>query len=234
MNSYEFLKYMTVHMEGTCDIDMLGEEMESSATGFYVKLNINGELVPVIVTAKHFANSSAMTTFTLHYIDNNNIVTLPITMPVRWILSEYKDIAYCEVRSIEEKFKKITGHSMFYTAIKEDDIVSEDEYKNINILSEVVMLGYPKGKGSTHHKYPLFKKGYLASSPSDFYENNMGYVDISSISGYSGSPLILNNSTLKLVGVLVQTFSEEDKKTRADMGMYVNADCILEFKKNFS
>ena len=140
MNSCDFLKYMTVHMEGTCDIDMLSEEMENSATGFYVKLNINGKIVPVIVTAKHFANNATIVTFTLHYTKNSNIVTLPITMPVQWIALENKDIACCRLEPIEDKFKKITGHSMFYTVIKENDIVSEDEIKNINILRNLKVL----------------------------------------------------------------------------------------------
>lgn len=93
---------------------------------------------------------------------------------------------------------------MFYTAISEKDIITKAEFSEVNILSEVLTIVYPKGASSTHHEFPLFKKGYISSLPGNFAEDGEGYLDLCAEEGCSGSPIFLNNSQLKLVGVLVQ------------------------------
>lgn len=118
---------------------------------------------------------------------------------------------------------------MFYTAISEKDIMTKEEFNKINILSEVLTIGYPKGISSTHHKFPLFKKGYISSLPSDFTEDREGYLDLCAEEDYSGSPIFLNNSQIKLVGVLVQCIGNSKKPQSTTI--YVSADKILDLIK---
>ena len=101
------------------------------------------------------------------------------------------------------------------------------EFSKLNILSEILAIGYPLGKSSTHHQFPLFKKGYLSSSPSDFAEDCEGYLDLCTSQGMSGAPIILNCSPLSLVGVLVQ-YIKNDKCTTPSTGIYVSADKVLD------
>lgn len=223
MNSYDFLKYLTVNINAK----NISEDKPHicSATGFYAIINNT----PVIVTARHFViPTESAITVSVHYKENDTIITIPITANVRWYCSDEYDIAYCKVKPIAEKFKEITGKDMFYTAISEKDIMTKEEFNKINILSEVLTIGYPKGISSTHHKFPLFKKGYISSLPSDFAEDREGYLDLCAEEGYSGSPIFLNNSQIKLVGVLVQCIGNSKKPQSTTI--YVSADKILEIK----
>ena len=152
MNTYEILKFLTVKLTASKAVDK--ELSTCIATGFYIILNGS----PVIVTAKHFTDETELhVTITAHYKENGTVVSLPVTAYVEWIMSEEFDIAYCKVEPFEKKFKEITGHDMFYTALSENNIMTKDEFAQLNILSEVVTLSYPLGESSTHHQFPLFE-----------------------------------------------------------------------------
>ena len=224
MKSYEILKFLTVKLTASKTSD--AEHSTCVATGFYVILNGT----PVIVTAKHFAeDTDEHVTITAHYKENNKIISLPVTAYVEWIASAEFDIAYCKVEPFEKKFKEITGHNMFNTALSENNIMTKEEFSQLNILSEVVTLSYPLGSSSTHHSFPLFKKGYISSNPADFTEDGEGYLDLCSECGMSGAPIILNDSPLKLLGILVQNIKSERSLTPST-AIYVSADKILDMK----
>lgn len=225
MNSYEYLKFLTVKLTADKLADTKGQTC--TATGFYVV--ING--AAYIVTAKHFAEETEQNvTIAVHYTDSDTVVTVPITAYVEWDASEEYDIAYCKIKPFEKKFKEITRHNMFYTAISEKNIMTKDELSKLNILSEILTMGYPSGASSTHHEFPLFKKGYLSSSPSDFAEDGEGYLDLCISQGMSGAPIILNDSPLSLVGVLVQ-YIRDKKNITPNTAIYVSADKVIDMIK---
>ena len=225
MNSYEYLKFLTVKLTAEKLADTKGRTC--TATGFYVVLNG----AAYIVTAKHFAEGTEQNvTIAAHYTDHNTVITVPVTAFVEWFVSDEFDIAYCLVKPFEKKFKEITGHNMFYTAISEKNIMTKDDLSKLNILSEILTMGYPSGASSTHHEFPLFKKGYLSSSPSDFAEDGEGYLDLCISQGMSGAPIILNDSPLSLVGVLVQ-YIRDKKNITPNTAIYVSADKVLDMIK---
>ncbi len=220
MNSYDFLKYLTVNLSSEL---VCKENSACTATGFYAIIKNK----PVIVTAQHFTETTAETvTITGHYAEKDSVISFPVTAKVNWTCSEEYDIAYCEVKSFAENFKEITGKEMFYTAIQEKDIATKEDLSKIGILNEIMTIGYPRGRSSTHHEFPLFKKGYISSATRDFAEDGKGYLDLSAEGGFSGAPVLLNNSELKLIGILIEAVAENDipKST----SLYVSADKILE------
>ena len=226
MNSYEFLKFLTVSLNAKQLSDT--KENICRATGFYV--TIDG--AAYIVTAKHFAEDTEQNvTISAHYIEDSTLVTLPITAYVEWEVYDEFDIAYCSIKPFEKKFKEITGRGMFYTTLSGKNIMTKEEFCELNILSEVVSMGYPLGASSTHHEFPLFRKGYLASMPRDFTEDGEGYLDMRAEEGMSGSPIILNDSPLKLVGVLVQYIRDKQNITPST-AIYVSADKVLDMIKD--
>ena len=230
MNSYEVMKYLTVHMQG---FKRTGEEnvlQKVTATGFFAFLNINGVGTDVIFTAKHFAQKISRVVFRLHYKDNGNLITVPISAEVQWHFSEDADLAYCEFKPIEERFRKITGRRVYAAALTQKDILTEKQLKEIGILDEVVMVGYPEGEASTHHKFPLFSKGYVASRPKDTIEDGEGFVNISGMGGFSGAPIFLNTTGLKFLGVLVSGITDGTSEV-SGMCRYVPAYEILRFLK---
>lgn len=221
MNSYEFLKYLTVNITAK---SLRKESAEATATAFYVRL----KNTTLLVTAKHFAaNTESIVQVPVHYKENNTIVTIPVTAPVEWTASEEYDIAFCDINPIVQKFKAITVKEMHYSVIPEKDIITRAEFNKIPILSEVLTLGYPSSYYSTHHQWPLFKLGRISSLPSDFAEDGEGFLDLYAETGCSGSPIILNNSELKLIGILVKGTSKKTGTTS-----YVSADKLLEMSEN--
>ena len=227
MARYEFLKYLTVYMKGYKKTESKNIFEECTATGFFAKLNIKGKNTVIIITAKHFAEEMERVTFYLHYKENDKVETIPISKSVKWHCAKESDLAYCELKPVEERFKKITGREIYATAVTEKEILTENELKNLSVLNELVMVGYPKGESSTHHKYPLFKKGYTASLPKDANEDSEGYVDMSAIGGFSGSPIFLYKDKFKFLGVLVGGVTDNSEECSA-MSLYVPSHKVLE------
>lgn len=226
MNSFEVIRYLTVHMQGFKRTGKENVLQKVTATGFFAFLNINGVGTDIIITAKHFADEISRVVFILHYKENGKLITVPVSSEVQWNFSEDTDLAYCEFKPIEERFRKITGRSVYAAALTQKDILTEKQLKDINILDEVVMVGYPEGEASTHHKFPLFSKGYVASLPKDTVEDGEGFLNIPAIGGFSGAPVFLNTTGLKFLGVLVSGIMEEDSDSSV-MCKYVPAYKIL-------
>lgn len=133
--------------------------------------------------------------------------------------------------SVEDRFKKITGKDIYATAITENDILTENELKELSVLDEIIMVGYPKGESSTYHKYPLFKKGYTASLPKGTIEDGEGYVDMTAIGGFSGSPIFFDSGKLNLLGVLVGGLADNSNDCSA-ISLYVPSYRIFELIKD--
>ena len=228
MNSYEVMKYLTVHMQGFKRTGKENVLQKVTSTGFFAFLNVNGVGTDVIFTAKHFADEISRVVFMLHYKDNGKLITVPVSAEVQWNFSEDADLAYCEFKPIEERFRKITGRRVYAAALTQKDILTEKQLKDINILDEVVMVGYPEGEASTHHKFPLFSKGYVASLPKDTVEDGEGYLNIPAIGGFSGAPIFLNTAGLKFLGVLVSGITDGSSEV-SGMCKYVPAYKILRF-----
>jgi len=226
MNSFEVIRYLTVHMHGYKRIGKENVLQKVTATGFFAFLNINGVRKDIIITAKHFADEISRVVFMLHYKENGKLVTVPVSTEVEWNFSEDADLAYCEFKPIEERFRKITGRRVYAAALTQKDFLTEKQLNEINILDEVVTAGYPAGESSTHHKFPLFSKGYVASLPKDTVEDGEGFLNIPAIGGFSGAPIFLNTAGLKFLGVLVSGIMEEDSDSSV-MCKYVPAYKIL-------
>ena len=94
------------------------------------------------------------------------------------------------------------------------------------------MPGYPGGSFSTPMNYPLFRKGWLASPPSDNFANGNGFVDITASGGSSGSPLLLCGENAKLIGILDRTVMD-NQQSSADLGVYIDAYHLLKFKEEY-
>ena len=230
MNNYDYLKHLTVYVEGYERTRKESVLQKITATGFFATLVINGKETNIILTANHFAEKLNRVTFWLRYMDEDRLVTVPISSKVEWNYCDDADIAYCELEPIEKRFKKITGRNIYATVVTEDRILKQDELENICLLDDVITVGYPNGEASTHHKYPIFKKGYIASLPKDCVEDKEGYIDLSAIGGCSGSPVFLDTTPPKFLGVLVSGAADSSLESSC-VSMYVPGYMVLEFVK---
>lgn len=175
----------------------------SFGTGYFYNFNIDDAIVPVIITNKHVVNykQDETMTFYLHLLneENESNENYKVTMTTNWIFHSSKDLCFCFVNPVFEFVKKQTGKNVFYIAIDETILPTQEMLEELSALEELVMVGYPIGLWDEKNNFPIFRKGYTASHPAiDFNEKGIGLVDMACFPGSSGSPIyVLNEGSYK-------------------------------------
>ncbi len=181
------------------------------------------------LTAKHFVEESDRIIFWMRCQKGDGVITVPISKTLTWEYIKDSDLAYCDLKELAETFEKITGKKPCATVVTEQHMASDKDIGNYVVLQDLIVVGYPLGKGSTWHKYPLFKKGYTSSYPKDALEDGAGYIDVCAIGGFSGAPIFIDGEELKFLGVLTSGLSEQDEKF-TPISMYAPAVKLLELE----
>lgn len=170
----------------------------SAGTGYFYNFNIDGAIVPVIITNKHVVdnNQNATMTFFLHLCDgeNESNESYQITLTTDWIFHSNKDLCFCFVNPVFEFVRNTTGKKVFYRAIDESIIPTQEMLEDLSVFEDVVMVGYPIGLWDERNNFPIFRRGYTASHPAiDFNKPGIGVVDMACFPGSSGSPIYIIN-----------------------------------------
>ena len=226
MIKYDKIKYLTVLIKNTDE-----NGVESLGTGFFIKFNIDGKPVPVIVTVKHVIENAKETYMFFHYKPNGgkHIAVLQFPCKEKWIFSKQSELCCCPLHTLNEEFLELTGSNIYACFLNEKNILKKEELNNIDAVSEVIMAGYPAGVYSSPFVYPVLRKGNLAAAPSDNIVNQKGYADIASVGGSSGSPLLLYGENAKLIGIINQTVMENPFSS-ADLGIYIYSYNLFDLK----
>lgn len=170
----------------------------SSGTGYFYNFEIDGAIVPAIITNKHVVNfkQNATMTFFLHLQngDDESNESYQVTLITDWIFHSTKDLCFCFVNPVFEYVRKQTGKNVFYIAIDESILPTQKMLEDLSALEELVMVGYPIGLWDKKNNLPIFRKGYTAAHPAiDFNEAGIGLVDMACFPGSSGSPIYILN-----------------------------------------
>lgn len=76
----------------------------------------------------------------------------------------------------------------------EQYIPSSDELKELDVVEDVLMVGYPSRNWDEANNQPIFRKGITATHPFlNFNGKKEFYIDAGVFSGSSGSPVVLFN-----------------------------------------
>ena len=135
-------------------------------------------------------------TFFVHLLneENESNESCSVTLTTDWIFHSCKDLCFCFVSSVFETVRKMTGKEVFYSAIDESIIPTQEMLENLSALEELVMVGYPIGLWDKINNLPIFRKGYTVSHPAiDFNDAGIGLVDMACFPGSSGSPIYILN-----------------------------------------
>ena len=142
--------------------------------------------------------------------------------------SDNYDICCCDLSKINKDFEKMIGFPIYYKYISGDSMLKKGELKDVEVLQQVVMLGYPGSMKNTAFAYPIVSKGTLAVPPKDNVANDEGYINMATVGGHSGSPLLLKTEKgYALLGILTKSLMENPISS-ADIGMYVDAYRLLD------
>lgn len=97
------------------------------------------------------------------------------------------DLAAIMIGPIMQKYHE----SLFVPYLSPTEIANEDEMKDINVMHDVIMIGYPDGISDTTNHMPIFRKGITATRPDlDYNGEKVFLIDASCFPGSSGSPII--------------------------------------------
>ena len=144
-----------------------------------------------------------------------------------WEKSDNYDICCCDLSKINKEFEKLMGFHIYSKYISSDSILSEKNLKDVDVLQEVVMLGYPGSMKNTAFAYPIVSKETVAVPPNDNVANDKGYINMATVGGHSGSPLLLKiDKGYALLGILTQSLMDNPLSS-ADIVMCVDAYRLL-------
>ena len=167
-------------------------------TGYFFNFQLDNAIVPVIITNKHVVNNNPdeTMTFQVHLTSDGKTDegNHSIEFTTHWVFHPNQDLCYTYCNAILEQIPKITRKQVFYRALTSDLIYDEGKLKELSMMEEVVMVGYPTGLYDSTHNYPIFRHGYTAAHPGyDFNNKGIGLIDAACFPGSSGSPVFIIN-----------------------------------------
>jgi hypothetical protein len=196
----ERLLLCTVRIEVTVANDVL------PATGFLFLFEPPGrEPVAAVVTNKHALKDATAVAFFFHTVTNvrEDVGTLTgqaqridLPDPVQgWLHhpDEAVDLCAYPCGEIVAKTEADAGVKMVQHHITKEIVWSDEQLASeFSAVEDVLMVGYPAGLWDEAHNLPLFRRGITATPASvDFDGKPEGLVDIASVGGSSGSPIVI-------------------------------------------
>jgi hypothetical protein len=170
-----------------------------SGTGFFFNFAFDDIDVPVIFTNMHVVNynTQEVVTFFLHTTSNGiepDEQSIQINFRPDWIFHTDKDLCFCFVNPLFQQIKQATKKDVFYSPLREENILMPDQSNILSAIEDVIMVGYPNGLWDEKNNLPLYRKGITASHPAtNFNRENIGAVDMACFPGSSGSPIFILN-----------------------------------------
>lgn len=114
-----------------------------------------------------------------------------------------------------------TGKHAFLRPITLDDVADPSVFQNLDVTASVLFVGFPNGMFDETHYLPIFRRGYVATTPDvDFNGSPVFLIDASVFPGSSGSPVftvgdrdIGGTPALKLLGIVAAVYTQPTEGT---------------------
>lgn len=193
------LLYSTVMVVAT-----LANGETSTGTAFFYQFKIDAErVVPLLVTNKHVVSGAKTVKFLVHEAVVNTetgkrepgTTSFEVIVPGGLFIEHPGDVDLCAMPfELLRPLALQQGKEIFYISLTEELIPGDDKLRELSVLEDVVMVGYPIGLSDLANNFPIIRKGITASHPYvDFNGKPWAVVDIASFPGSSGSPVLLLN-----------------------------------------
>lgn len=210
MNLSEQLLRTTVRIESDCVVHTEKGDMQGLKTGTGFFFNYSCEIgdVPLLVTNKHVLADVLVTRVLLTLADENGNPTqtmFPLKIApsdVNWVKHPDPDVDLCAmpIAPIVETMSNM-GHTAFFKAFGASDIPNDDQMRNIDAISEILMIGYPDGMWDALNNLPIARRGITATPYHYDYQGRREFlIDCACYGGSSGSPVLLRESGMLRTG----------------------------------
>lgn len=198
-----------LYMHSTYFTEVLDENFNlcSTATSFLYAYNLKKGCTTfniAMITNRHVVENAKYIRYKFNINNEYNEIipgkTIQITFDEKQIKNfvfhpSGMDLAALDITDIFIDYKDNKSINLNLTPITPIQIPDENEWKSLNSIEEVIMIGYPKGIWDHINNLPVFRKGITATHPSyDFKGNPEFLIDAACLPGSSGSPVFLNNT----------------------------------------
>lgn|GEM_PF-233667 len=205
---------------------------EAQGTSFFVSYktefeNQKKEMV-FLVTNKHVIENSISQKIYLHYKDKNGYPVLDKHKEIdlqksehNWISDKNSDITILNLSASIEKYK-----DLYFKTIPLFLEKLQPKESDIDVIEDVIFIGYPNGLYDKKNLLPIVRKGITASSYNfDFDGEPKFLIDASVFQGSSGSPVFildtgkfvdgkkvnLAGNRVYFLGILASVYFKDDK-----------------------
>lgn len=195
----EQLCYSTTRIE--CETK---DGQSGTGTGFFFNLLNNGnQSLPTLITNRHVAEGMTKGRFRLTKSDKdgNPIKDQHFTLDFSadfeklWTFHPDPNVDLCAmpIGQLLSAAQKLNS-TLFYRTFDKSLIPTETQLEDIDVVEDILMLGYPNGIWDAHNNMPIIRKGTTATHPNIDYNGKKEFmIDAACFPGSSGSPVVLYN-----------------------------------------
>jgi hypothetical protein len=174
-----------------------------TGTGFFFNLQVEDKLVPIVITNKHVVQgmNNGMFKLTKADTDNNPIYTSHFTITFEtnfekmWIFhpDNNTDLCVFPFNQLVTTAKEM-GHTLFFRAFDNSLIPDSTKIQDIDVVEDILMIGYPNGLWDSTNNMPIIRRGITATDSKLNYNGKKEFlIDAACFPGSSGSPVIICN-----------------------------------------
>jgi len=136
-----------------------------SGTGFFFNLQIEDKIIPIVVTNKHVVKGMVKGMFLITERDSAGNPIYKSHFPVKyetsfesmWIMHPAEDIDLCILpyNMIVEAAQRIFKKDLFFRALDNSLIPTLEQLNDLDVVEDVLMIGYPNGLWDATHNMPI-------------------------------------------------------------------------------
>jgi len=212
---------------------------EGSGTGFLFARTLVGSQPSVfLVTNKHVVDGTKDGTLVFRLSKDGQGAEPDFDRSHAVVISDWRsqwfghpnpaiDIAIMNVSDVMNDIQRTTGRQVFFRCFTDDLLATPADLHACDALEPIVFIGYPNGIWDSKSLIPISRRGHTATPLEvDFDGLPVFLIDASVFGGSSGSPVILDPSSLnsgrdggislgqrklRLLGVVAKVFYRTDR-----------------------
>lgn len=218
MTLAERLCYITtkIHTEAPHPTDS-SLQIISDATGFFISFKYDTGEKLCLVTNRHVIEGKSKVFFYLNskspdgkpvdrdfcavavditgWKEGNNFYFHPLNDPTT---GKPYDLCIIPFDAILPQLEAAIGKQLYYESFSEDVFMTDANKQSLDVIEDIIMVGYPCGLWDSINNRPIIRKGITATDPKTDYQNSKQFlIDCACIQGSSGSPVLQYKGGLK-------------------------------------
>ena len=194
----EQLCYCTTRIE--CEKD----GQIATGSGYFFNFSYpDNKVVQTVITNRHVVEGMNKGRFLLTKADKNNNpiidqhfkIDFSTDFEKMWTFHPDPDVDLCAmpIGQLLAAAKHLNTE-LFFRAFDKQLIPNHEQLLDLDVVEDILMIGYPNGIWDSHNNMPIVRKGTTATHPNINYNGKKEFmIDAACFPGSSGSPVILYN-----------------------------------------